>query len=213
MAPCAPAPWVAGHRPARRDAADRGAAGDRAVDPSPDRHAPGAVRRLAGRDDPGRLRRGSAPARRPDRRRPRGLRSGRRSACLERGLRADACPALRLGRDADRPRRGCLPCRAALPVRRRGRAGRGTPARGPGDVVAVRRQPRAGWVALAAGLLALAAAARLSPTWHPPLFDGVVVEDPYKYLQPPPGKPGNPSSVSDTLALDQGVSPQPYPGT
>ena len=80
-------------------------------------------------------------------------------------------------------------------------------------MVAVRRQPRAGWVALAAGLLALAAAARLSPTWHPPLFDGIVVEDPYKYLEPPPGKPGNATSVSDTLALDQGVSPQLYSGT
>jgi len=72
---------------------------------------------------------------------------------------------------------------------------------------------RAGWLTVAAGVLLLVAAARLSPVWHAPLFDGVVIEDPYRYLEPPPGKPGNPTSVSDTLTLDQGVSPQLYSGT
>ena len=80
-------------------------------------------------------------------------------------------------------------------------------------MVAVTRQARAGWLAAAGGLLLLVAAAWLSPTWHQPLYDGVVIEDPYRYLQPPAGKPGNPTSVSDTLALDQGVSPQLYSGT
>ena len=72
---------------------------------------------------------------------------------------------------------------------------------------------RAGWLTIAAGVLLLVAAARLSPVWHGPLYDGLVIEDPYRYLEPPTGKPGNPTSVSDTLALDQGVSPQLYSGT
>ena len=72
---------------------------------------------------------------------------------------------------------------------------------------------RAGWLTIAAGVLLLVAAARLSPVWHAPLYDGLVIEDPYRYLEPPAGKPGNPTSVSDTLALDQGVSPQLYSGT
>ncbi len=70
-----------------------------------------------------------------------------------------------------------------------------------------------GWVTAGAGLLLLIAASRLAPVWHSPLFDGVVIEDPYRYLEPPPGKPGNPTSVTDTLALDQGQSPQLYSGT
>jgi hypothetical protein len=75
------------------------------------------------------------------------------------------------------------------------------------------RRPQAGWIALVAGVLMLVAAARLSPTWHPPLYDGVVIEDPYRFLAPPAGKPGDPTSVSDTLALDEGVAPQLYSGT
>jgi hypothetical protein len=75
------------------------------------------------------------------------------------------------------------------------------------------RGARAGWLTIAVGMLLLVAAARLSPVWHAPLYDGLVIEDPYRYLEPPPGKPGNPTSVSDTLALDQGVSPQLYSGT
>jgi hypothetical protein len=80
-------------------------------------------------------------------------------------------------------------------------------------VVAVTKRRRSGWIAAAAGVLLLAAAARLSPVWHAPLYDGIVIEDPYRYLEPPTGKPGDPTSVSDTLALDQGVSPQLYSGT
>lgn len=66
---------------------------------------------------------------------------------------------------------------------------------------------RIGWLTAGAGVLLLIAATRLAPVWHPPLFDGVVIEDPYRYLEPPPGKPGSPTMVSDTLALDQGTSP------
>jgi hypothetical protein len=72
---------------------------------------------------------------------------------------------------------------------------------------------RVGLVTAGAGILLLVVATRLAPIWHAPLFDGVVIEDPYRYLEPPPGKPGNPTSVTDTLALDQGQSPQLYSGT
>lgn len=75
------------------------------------------------------------------------------------------------------------------------------------------KKARVGWLTAGAGILLLLAAARLAPTWRAPLFDGVVIEDPYRYLEPPSGKPGNPTSVSDTLALDQGASPQLYSGT
>lgn len=72
---------------------------------------------------------------------------------------------------------------------------------------------RAGWLTAAVGLVLLLLAMRVAPAGHPPLYDGVVIEDPYRYLQPPAGKPGKPTAVSDTLALDQGVSPQLYSGT
>ena len=75
------------------------------------------------------------------------------------------------------------------------------------------RRARVGWLTIAAGVVLLVGAARLSPVWHAPLYDGIPIEDPYRYLEPPPGKPGNPTSVSDTLALDQGASPQLYSGT
>ena len=79
--------------------------------------------------------------------------------------------------------------------------------------MAVTRSARIGWLTAGAGVLLLIVATRLAPVWHAPLFDGVVIEDPYRYLEPPPGKPGNPTSVSDTLELDQGTSPQLYSGT
>jgi len=77
----------------------------------------------------------------------------------------------------------------------------------------VRKSVRIGGLTAGAGVLLLIAATRLAPVWHAPLFDGVVIEDPYRYLDPPPGKPGSPTSVSETLALDQGESPQLYSGT
>ena len=76
-----------------------------------------------------------------------------------------------------------------------------------------RSSARVGWLTAGAGVLLLVAATRLTPVWHAPLYDGVVIEDPYRYLDPPSGKPGNPTSVTDTLALDQGQSPQLYSGT
>ena len=40
-----------------------------------------------------------------------------------------------------------------------------------------------------------------------PLFDGVVVVDPYRYLTPPPGEAGSPTSARSTLAIEAGKSP------
>jgi hypothetical protein len=51
-------------------------------------------------------------------------------------------------------------------------------------------------------MLTQAVAPRVSP-----LFDGVVVADPYRYLAPPPGGDGSPTSVAETFDLDNGVSP------
>jgi hypothetical protein len=40
-----------------------------------------------------------------------------------------------------------------------------------------------------------------------PLFDGVVVVDPYRYLSPPPGGDGSPTSGKATLPIEAGKSP------
>jgi hypothetical protein len=79
-------------------------------------------------------------------------------------------------------------------------------------MVAVKRTRPLAWLTLAAGLglLVLFGARGVA---QPPLYDGVVVEDPYRYLDPAAGGPGHPSSVSDTLAPDAGVSPSIYSGT
>lgn len=65
---------------------------------------------------------------------------------------------------------------------------------------------RLGWLTLALGLALLLLVGRRS-VGQPPLYDGVVVEDPYRYLDPASGGPGHPSSATGTLALDGGVSP------
>jgi len=42
---------------------------------------------------------------------------------------------------------------------------------------------------------------------HLPLFDGVVVVDPYRYLSPPPGGEGSPTSAKATFPIQAGTSP------
>ena len=56
------------------------------------------------------------------------------------------------------------------------------------------------------GLALIAAAQAVAPV-RAPLFDGVVVVDPYRYLVPAPGAPGSPTSASATLPIDAGRSP------
>jgi hypothetical protein len=40
-----------------------------------------------------------------------------------------------------------------------------------------------------------------------PIFDGVIVSDPYRFLSPPPGGEGSPTSAASTIAIKAGVSP------
>jgi len=53
----------------------------------------------------------------------------------------------------------------------------------------------------------MAAAAQAFVPVPLPLFDGVVVSDPYRYLAPPPGGDGSPTSADTTIAIVGGVSP------
>jgi len=59
---------------------------------------------------------------------------------------------------------------------------------------------------LVVGLVLTAVAQAVAPVAFP-LFDGVVVSDPYRYLVPPPGEEGSPTSAATTIAIAGGVSP------
>lgn len=59
---------------------------------------------------------------------------------------------------------------------------------------------------LAAGLTFTAATQAVMPV-SSPLFDGVVVSDPYRFLSPPQGGDGSPTSAADTIAVSGGTSP------
>jgi hypothetical protein len=65
---------------------------------------------------------------------------------------------------------------------------------------------RIGWLAVLGGL-ALALAAQVHAPIRVPLFDGVVVQEPYRYLHPTGGQAGNPLSDSHSIAVQGGVSP------
>jgi hypothetical protein len=64
----------------------------------------------------------------------------------------------------------------------------------------------AGLRVLAIGLAMMATAQAVRPVVVP-LFDGVVVVDPYRYLNPPSGEAGSPTSASATLPIEAGKSP------
>jgi hypothetical protein len=51
------------------------------------------------------------------------------------------------------------------------------------------------------------AAAQLVRPVHLPLFDGVVVVDPYRYVSPPSGGEGSPTSARATFPIQAGTSP------
>lgn len=59
-------------------------------------------------------------------------------------------------------------------------------------------------MALICGLVVVAIAQRLAPVGGPPLYDGVVVADPYKWLSPPPGLSGGAQSVVQAIPLAGG---------
>lgn len=50
-------------------------------------------------------------------------------------------------------------------------------------------------------------AAQVARPVHLPLFDGVVVVDPYRYLSPPSGGEGSPTSGKGTFPIEAGKSP------
>jgi hypothetical protein len=47
----------------------------------------------------------------------------------------------------------------------------------------------------------------LMPLRQPPLYDGVIVTEPYRWLDPPPGHPGGATSAASSLPLEHGKSP------
>lgn len=55
-------------------------------------------------------------------------------------------------------------------------------------------------VAIVCGLLVAVAAQHIGPSAGPPLYDGVVVYDPYKWLSPPPGLDGGAQSAQQTFS-------------
>ena len=67
--------------------------------------------------------------------------------------------------------------------------------------------------ALACGLAIAVVAQRLTPMAGPPLYDGVIVEDEYKWLAPPHGYTGGPQSASDSGAVQGTQSPNLSVGT
>jgi hypothetical protein len=60
-------------------------------------------------------------------------------------------------------------------------------------------------VLTAGGLLALIA--QLASPVAVPLYDGLQVQDPYRYLTPSAGQPGSPTSYTNTVAIQGGKSP------
>jgi hypothetical protein len=65
----------------------------------------------------------------------------------------------------------------------------------------------AGWVAVTAGFIVAVSATLLGGRGAPPLYDGVVSNDPYRYLAPSSGEFGGPMDVTKTLPVTSGRSP------
>jgi hypothetical protein len=55
--------------------------------------------------------------------------------------------------------------------------------------------------------LALVVVSRLGVPLAPPLYDGVVVQEPYRYASPGPGRAGNPASYTTNEPVSAGTSP------
>lgn len=64
-----------------------------------------------------------------------------------------------------------------------------------------------GWLSILAGAGLALGVQVLAPVGIP-LYDGVVVQEPYRYLHPAAGQPGEPASFSKTLPVVGGVSPE-----
>lgn len=66
---------------------------------------------------------------------------------------------------------------------------------------------RLGLVVVVLGLLSIGVAQHVAPALTPPLYDGVVNVDPYRYLVPTAGQRGFPKSATGTQKLENGGSP------
>ena len=75
------------------------------------------------------------------------------------------------------------------------------------------RRPLLTLAALSCGLAIVLVAQRLDPIAGPPLYDGVIVEDEYKWLSPPPGYPGGAQPASASGAVQGGQNPNLSVGT
>ena len=65
---------------------------------------------------------------------------------------------------------------------------------------------RIGWVAILAGSL-IALAVQVAAPVGVPLYDGVVVQEPYRFLHPTGGQAGSPASYSQAYDLQAGTTP------
>jgi hypothetical protein len=63
-------------------------------------------------------------------------------------------------------------------------------------------QRRLGLAALAVGLLIVIGAQLTTQLPGPPLYDGIVPYEPYRWLSPPTGYPGDPKGVSATVGIE-----------
>jgi hypothetical protein len=80
-------------------------------------------------------------------------------------------------------------------------------------MVDVRQSNRATWLTLAAGLLLMILVQLPARHIATALYDGVVIEDPYRYLQPPEGALGSPSSATVTASVAGGSVGQLFAAT
>jgi hypothetical protein len=71
----------------------------------------------------------------------------------------------------------------------------------------VSRRHHAGRLAIAVGFGVAVLAAVLGPRGAPPLYDGVVSTDPYRYLAPSSGQLGGATGATKTVAVPSGTSP------
>ena len=69
------------------------------------------------------------------------------------------------------------------------------------------RDRRLGLATLAIGAIAILIVQRVAPLLAPPLYDGVIVVEPYRWVVPPPDQDGEPTSAAGTAKVKAGESP------
>jgi hypothetical protein len=72
---------------------------------------------------------------------------------------------------------------------------------------------RLGVAAVAAGLVVLVVARLATPSASPPLYDGIVPLEPYRWLNPPPGQPGGAEGATATAPVTAAQNPLIAVGT